>query len=51
MSLGALAAGRYSFDMTGFSTFKIAVSKNAAVAWTQISSTRIHTLTSNGHPE
>ena len=38
VNLGAIAAGRQTFDMTGFSTFSIEVSKNAPTAWTEISS-------------
>jgi len=38
VNLGTLAAGRYTFDMTGFSTFDIKVQKSAPVAWTPISS-------------
>jgi hypothetical protein len=38
VNLGAIAAGRHTFDMTGFSTFSIEVSKNAPAAWTEISS-------------
>jgi hypothetical protein len=37
VNLGALAPGRYTFDMTGFSSFDIKVAKNAASAWTTIS--------------
>ena len=32
-------AGRYTFDMTGFSNFEISVSKTAAAGWTRISDT------------
>src|SRR5438270_12176312 len=38
VNLGGLAAGRYTFDMSGFSTFDVKVAKNAPVAWTAISS-------------
>jgi MYXO-CTERM domain-containing protein len=38
VNLGALAAGRYTFDMTGATAFDIKVAKNAPVAWTPISS-------------
>jgi hypothetical protein len=38
VNLGALAAGRYTFDMTGASAFNINVAKNAPVGWTPISS-------------
>jgi hypothetical protein len=38
VNLGAIAAGRHTFDMTGFSTFSIEVSKNASPVWTEISS-------------
>jgi hypothetical protein len=37
VNLGAVAAGRYSFDMTGFSTYSIEVTKSAPVGWTTIS--------------
>ncbi len=37
VSLGTLAAGRHTFDMTGFSTFDIQVQKSAATGWTAIS--------------
>jgi hypothetical protein len=37
VNLGGLAAGRHAFDMTGFSTFSIEVSKSAAAGWTSIS--------------
>ena len=37
VSFTAPAAGRYTFDMTGFSTFDIEVSKNAPLGWTAIS--------------
>src|SRR5262245_54780203 len=37
VNLGALTAGRYTFDMTGFSTFNVKVSKSAPVGWTAIS--------------
>jgi hypothetical protein len=33
LNLGALAAGRYTFDMSGHSTFDIKVSNTAATAW------------------
>jgi len=36
LSLGALAAGRYTFDMTGHSTFDIKVSNSASTAWSQL---------------
>jgi hypothetical protein len=39
LSLGALAAGRYTFDMTGHSTFDIKVSNTAATAWTWVNNT------------
>src|SRR4051812_16752406 len=38
VNLGALAAGRYTFDMTGASAFDIKVQKSAPVAWNAISS-------------
>jgi hypothetical protein len=38
LNLGAQAVGRHTFDMTGFTTFDIKVSKSAATAWTDISS-------------
>src|SRR5438874_469607 len=38
VNLGALAPGRYTFDMTGFTTFDIKAQKSAPVAWTPISS-------------
>src|SRR3982750_3749963 len=38
VNLGALAAGRYTFDMTGFATFDVKVQKAAPTAWTAISS-------------
>lgn len=37
VNLGAVAPGRYTFDMTGFSSFDIQVAKNAPSAWTSIS--------------
>jgi hypothetical protein len=37
VNLGNLAAGRYTFDMTGFNSFDIKVQKSAPVAWTAIS--------------
>jgi hypothetical protein len=37
LDLGGLAAGRHMFNMTGFTTFEIKVSKNAAAGWTEIS--------------
>jgi hypothetical protein len=37
MNLGPLAAGHYTFDMTGFSSFDIKVQKSTPVAWTAIS--------------
>jgi hypothetical protein len=37
LNLGALPAGRHTFDMTGFSTFSIEASKSAPVGWTTIS--------------
>ncbi len=36
--IAAPAAGRHTFDMTGFSTFEIEVNKNAPQAWSAISS-------------
>jgi PEP-CTERM motif len=36
VNLGALAAGRHTFDMTGFSTFDIQVQKSAPAGWTSI---------------
>jgi hypothetical protein len=36
VNLGALTAGRHTFDMTGFSNFDIKVSNNAATAWTAL---------------
>lgn len=38
LNLGAQTVGRHTFDMTGFSTFDIKVSKSAPTAWTEISS-------------
>lgn len=38
LDLGALPAGRHTFNMTGFSTFDIRVSKSAPSGWTPISS-------------
>ncbi len=35
--LNAPAAGRYSFDLTGFSSFDIQVAKDAPAGWTEIS--------------
>ena len=37
LDLGSLSTGRWTFDMTGFSSFEIAVSKNAPLEWTRIS--------------
>jgi hypothetical protein len=37
LNLGALTAGRQTFDMTGFSSYEIQVKKSAPVAWTTIS--------------
>ncbi len=34
VNLGAMTAGRHTFDMTGFSSFDIKVSNTAASAWT-----------------
>ena len=39
LNLGALAAGRYTFDMTGFSTFDIKVANNAPTAWSWVNNT------------
>src|SRR5215471_9012071 len=36
LNLGALAAGRYTFDMTGHTTFDIKVSNSASTAWSQV---------------
>jgi hypothetical protein len=38
VNLGALAAGRHVFDMTGFTTFDIKVAKSAPAVWTDLSS-------------
>ena len=39
LNLGSLTAGRYTFDMTGFSTFDIKVSNNAPTSWTWVNNT------------
>ena len=37
LNMGGLAPGRHTFDMTGFSTFSIQVSRNIATQWTELS--------------
>src|SRR5262249_41262143 len=39
LNLGALAAGRYTFDMTGHTTFDIKVSNTAATNWSWVNNT------------
>lgn len=44
VTLNAPAAGRHTFDMSGFSSFEIQVAKNAAEGWTELSSeSNLHT--------
>ncbi|MCA9238660.1 MAG: hypothetical protein KDA37_00600, partial [Planctomycetales bacterium] len=38
ITLNAAAAGRYDFDMTGFTTFDIKVEKSSAAGWFELSS-------------
>ena len=44
VNFAAPVAGRYTFDMAGFSTFDIDVSKNAALGWTPLNdATNVYT--------
>lgn len=44
VNLGAIGPGRHTFEMTGFNTFAIEVSKSAPVGWTELAQSNNNNL-------